>query len=82
MQDIILGGNLYSAKPETGRYDASYGTFLLGRGNGSFEYLPSARTGFFIDGETRDFLETDSPSGSFLLVSKSNSRLQVLKINK
>ncbi len=28
--DILLGGNLYNVKPEVGRYDASYGSFLSG----------------------------------------------------
>ena len=27
-QDIVMGGNLYSVKPEVGRYDASYGSYL------------------------------------------------------
>jgi hypothetical protein len=35
--DILLGGNLYNAKPEVGRYDASYGSFLIGRWQGSFQ---------------------------------------------
>src|SRR5690606_10505754 len=26
--DLLMGGNLFNAKPETGRYDASYGSFL------------------------------------------------------
>ena len=30
--DILLGGNLYNVKPEVGRYDASFGSFLLGNG--------------------------------------------------
>ncbi len=27
-QEVLMGGNLYEAKPEVGRYDASYGTAL------------------------------------------------------
>jgi hypothetical protein len=32
--DILLGGNLYNVRPEVGRYDASFGLFLKGDGNG------------------------------------------------
>ena len=39
--DILLGGNFYKSKPEVGRYDASYGTFLKGIGDRRFEYIPN-----------------------------------------
>ena len=39
-QDILLGGNLYRAKPEVGRYDASYGVCLSGDGKGNFKVGP------------------------------------------
>src|SRR5690606_11409335 len=31
--DLLLGGNLFQAKPEVGKYDASYGEVLLGNGD-------------------------------------------------
>ena len=50
--DIIMGGNLYNAKPEVGRYDASFGVFIENKGNLLFE--TSARNkGFVVDGEIR-----------------------------
>jgi hypothetical protein len=36
--DILLGGNLYGAKPEVGRYDASHGVLLKGDGLGKFYF--------------------------------------------
>jgi hypothetical protein len=39
--DILMGGNFYQSKPETGIYDASYGTMLKGDGKGNFISLPN-----------------------------------------
>ncbi len=35
-KDIFLAGNFYGLKPQTGRFDASYGTLLLGDRTASF----------------------------------------------
>ncbi|MBN3521667.1 VCBS repeat-containing protein [Algoriphagus lutimaris] len=53
--DLILGGNLSQAKPEVGKYDASYGEVLLGKGDGTFEYWKNAEHGLKIDGDIRAF---------------------------
>lgn len=53
--DILMGGNLYYAKPEVGRYDASYGSFLINDGHGNFEHA-SSNLGFVVDGEIRDII--------------------------
>ncbi|MDQ3534780.1 MAG: VCBS repeat-containing protein, partial [Bacteroidota bacterium] len=58
-QDLILGGNLYSVKPEVGRYDASFGTFLENDGNGNF-INSSDHKGLVLDGEIRDFYVNDN----------------------
>ena len=55
-QDILLGGNLYRAKPEVGRYDASYGVCLNGDGNGNFRSVPAKDSGLKMDGEVRDIV--------------------------
>jgi hypothetical protein len=75
--DILLGGNLYSVKPEVGRYDASYGSLLLGDGHGSFRYLPAKYSGFHVDGEIRDIMEAGSRSGKIIVVARSNDALQI-----
>ena len=52
--DIVLGGNLYEAKPEVGRYDASYGLLLRGKGEGRFTAIPASISGLRVDGQVRD----------------------------
>lgn len=78
--DIILGGNLYNVKPEVGRYDASYGSFLRGDGRGGFTFIPPAATGLRLNGEIRDIKELKTTSGNILVVARSNDSVQVFKI--
>ena len=82
IDDILLGGNLYNVKPEVGRYDASYGTFLLGDGQGNFKYLSSKLSGFHLNGEVRDMVEISTSKGEILVVARNNNSLQVLDILK
>ncbi len=77
--DILLGGNLYKVKPEVGRYDASYGAFLEGDGQGGFKYIPPRVTGFHLDGEIRDIMEVTTSRGEILLVARNNEPLQIFR---
>ncbi len=71
IQDLILGGNLAQSKPETGKYDASFGEILLGKGDGTFTFWPNAQHGFKLDGDVRDF--TLLGEGKLLVVKNSAS---------
>ncbi|HLF36202.1 MAG TPA: VCBS repeat-containing protein [Cyclobacteriaceae bacterium] len=75
--DILLGGNLYEAKPQTGIYDATYGVLLRGNGNGDFVTLPYAESGFFVKGQIRDIEELSIGSQNLLLVAMNNDSLRV-----
>lgn len=78
--DILLGGNLYNVKPEVGRYDASYGTFLSGDGHGNFKDVPVKQSGLLLDGEIRDFKELTTSKGKILVVARSNDSVEVFEI--
>ena len=78
--DILLGGNLYNVKPEVGRYDASYGSFLLGDGKGGFRYIPPKISGFHLNGEIRDIMEVKTSRGEILVVVRSNKPVQVFSV--
>jgi len=77
--DILLGGNLYHVKPEVGRYDASYGSCLLGDGDGGFRVIPPKSSGFFLHGEVRDITELASTHGNILVITRNNAPLQLFK---
>ncbi len=51
--DLLMGGNLYAAKPEVGRYDASFGAYLENKGDGTFLESQDNK-GFQVHGEIRD----------------------------
>ncbi|MEQ8474164.1 MAG: VCBS repeat-containing protein [Marinoscillum sp.] len=72
--DLILGGNLYAAKPEVGRYDASYGTYLQNDGKGNFKNLRGG-SGFAVDGEVRDIKILDR----LVVISRNSDSLVMFR---
>ena len=81
-QDILLGGNLYQAKPEVGRYDASYGLFLKGNGSGDFKSVLAKDSGFKLKGQTRGFSLLSVKNESILIVANNNDQAQTFTIQK
>jgi len=71
-QDIILGGNLNGVKPEFGRYDASFGTYLENNGNLNFEFYKS-RKGLKVKGQIRDFKIINNQ----LFITRNNDSINV-----
>lgn len=81
-KDILLGGNLYNAKPEVGRYDASYGVLLRGDGKGNFISVSPKESGLKMDGEVRDIITIQTEKGEIILVARNNDSLVAFKKNK
>jgi len=81
VKDLFLGGNFYGLKPEVGRYDANYGTVLLGNLKHGFNYLPPAKSGLFVTGEVRDITTIDTKTGKQIIVARNNDALQLYKRN-
>jgi hypothetical protein len=71
--DILLGGNLYRAKPETGIYDGLYGLLLTGDGMGSFAEVPSHRSGVLVKGEIRALQSWRHAGVQKVMVGKNNA---------
>ena len=78
--DLLLGGNLYNVKPEVGRYDASYGHFLEGDGQGGFRVVPPLKSGIRLEGEIRDIKSIKTPAGSMLVVARNNDSPQLFRL--
>jgi hypothetical protein len=75
-QDIFMAGNFYGLKPQTGRFDASYGTLLLGDGQNHFNYMAPVKSGLFIRGEVRDVkMLNQKAKNPLLLVARNNDNL-------
>jgi hypothetical protein len=79
--DLLVGGNLYGVKPETGRYDASFGLLLKGDGAGGFSAVPPYRSGLSIDGELRDLVFLRVRDRSYVIAARNNDRVRVLEFN-
>jgi hypothetical protein len=76
VKDILLGGNLHGVKPEFGRYDASYGTVLLGQKNATYQALLPRQSGMQLKGEIRDFMWL----GNKLLVFANKQPVQYFQL--
>ena len=81
-QDIVIGGNLYNVKPEVGRYDASYGLFLKGKGDGTFNPETPKASGLLLEGEVRDFALLKKGKTDIMLVVRNNDSLQAFEFHQ
>lgn len=52
-RDVLLSGNFYPVNIQRGRYDASYGLVLQGKGKGAFQALSATQSGWSVRGEVR-----------------------------
>jgi hypothetical protein len=77
--DILLGGNLYKVKPQVGRYDACYGTLLIGDGKNGFKALAAKSSGFRPDGEVRDIVTMKTSNNTILVISRNNDKVMTYR---
>jgi len=77
--DVIIGGNQYRAKPETGIYDASYGLFLKGTKDTTWQSVSSLKSGIFTKGEIRDLKILNINGRRIIAVARNNDNLQFYK---
>ncbi|HKZ36973.1 MAG TPA: FG-GAP-like repeat-containing protein, partial [Chryseolinea sp.] len=80
--DIILGGNLFSVKPEVGKYDAMHGLVLSGDGIGNFSPLSSHQSGIKLDGEVRHISSLKTKKGELLTFIRNNDSIKFYKVNE
>ena len=82
-QDILAVGNFYGNQLRIGKFDASYGHFLMGDSKGNWEVVPPSRSGFAVGGEARDIRQLSTSSGEkIILVGRNNDRLKAFKLNR
>ncbi|MEM9075832.1 MAG: VCBS repeat-containing protein [Bacteroidota bacterium] len=81
--DLILGGNNYDFKPQFSRLDASYGSVLLGTGDGNFSWTPYDESGFYVRGEVKHLSRFKDKNGQeFLFVAINNEAPRVFTFEK
>ena len=78
IKDLLLLGNFYGLKPEAGRNDANKGVFLKGNGHKGFDWLPSEKSGIFVEGEVRDAVFLNRVKGApSILIARNNQTVKV-----
>ncbi|HVE77874.1 MAG TPA: hypothetical protein VNA89_03380, partial [Gemmatimonadaceae bacterium] len=78
--DLLLAGNFYGVTPVRGRYDASYGLLLRGRGDGRFDALDVEASNLAITGQVRDAKPLRQASGGRLIaLARNDDKLQILR---
>ena len=80
--DLILVGNFFEAKPEMGRYDANYGTVLLGNGKGDFSFEPYAQSGLNLRSAARDIKPIKIKNEIAYIIALNNDKLKIVKQTK
>ncbi|QRR03535.1 VCBS repeat-containing protein [Dyadobacter sandarakinus] len=75
-KDLLLCGNVSKARLRFGKYDANYGVLLKGKGNGAFEYVPQALSGFSLRGDVRSVL----PVGNKLLFGINQQEVKAYQL--
>jgi hypothetical protein len=80
--DLLMGGNFYHAKPETGIYDGSLGCLLLGDGKGGFRAESPEASGINLRGAIRNIQLVKNKWGPLLFFGKNDAELEVLTLNK
>jgi hypothetical protein len=80
--DLLLGGNFDGLQPELGRMSASYGLLLRGDGKGSFAPVRGTRSGFVVEGQTRDIQRVRTGQGDLYVVARNNDRPLVFRATK
>ena len=78
MIDLIIGGNQTRVKPEAGTYNAGYGLYLKGDGQGVMKSLPPTESGILIHGEIRDLKIIEIKGKEILMAAKNNAEIEYL----
>jgi hypothetical protein len=79
--DLLVGGNFYGVPPVLGRYDASYGLVLRGKGDGRFEPVSMEESGVVIDGQVRRIKSLRGAKGQRLIViARNNDKVEILRV--
>lgn len=79
-QDILLGGNVTQTRVRMGKNDASLLQVFKNNGGMRFEYVPQARSGFYVTGDVRSLAIVKSKQDTYLLAGVNNSTLVTYRL--
>jgi hypothetical protein len=80
--DLVLGGNQFKAKPQTGIHSANLGTVLKSMGDRNFEVMEIVESGLYERGQIRDIKEITIGEKQYILVAINDENLKIYEINR
>ena len=78
-KDILIVGNHFGVEVETTRYDAGYGSLLLGDGNNNFKPLPPTLSGLHVPLDSRSVQSIQINNDKVLLITNNNDEVAMFK---
>ncbi len=79
LPDIFLVGNYYDNNIQMGRYDADYGTILINKGKGNFDYQPL--NGMIVKGQVRHIRKVNIANRDAYVLVQNNDSVKVVQHN-
>lgn len=76
--DVLMVGNDYGNEVFAGRHDAFTGLVLLGDGTGTFRVVPSAQSGFCVNGDAKGLVRLFSRKNDLYIATRNRDSLEVL----
>ncbi len=80
--DLVVGGNLYDAEPNTPRADAGNGLWMRGDGRGHFMPMPPTQSGLLAPLNVAGLALLKTPTGKAVIVANTGDSLQAFRISK
>lgn len=77
LPDIMMMGNYYDNNVELGRLDGDFGTILINKGGGNFEYQPL--NGLAVKGQVRHISSIEINKQRAFILARNNDSLMVIK---
>ena len=81
VDDMIGIGNHFGAEVETARYDAGYGWIVLGSKTGDLIYVPTSKSGLWLNGDGRSLELVEAEKGIELLAFFNNAPAKSFSLN-
>ncbi|MBT9189573.1 CRTAC1 family protein [Zobellia russellii] len=82
IKDLMLGGNFFGPPSKFGRFDASYGQILLGKGDMTYKALDASQSGFFHKGVVQGMDTLHRNGKRYYVLVFNNEPLKVYELLK
>ncbi|SDS24106.1 Repeat domain-containing protein [Formosa sp. Hel1_31_208] len=79
--DIITVGNHYGVEVETTRYDAGFGTVLIGDGQNNFKFYSPQKSGLYIPEDSRDIKQLKTNNKKLIITTNNDKSLSIFNKN-